>query len=74
MVRYRRNDYERTAVRNCSINLLSMSRRVGQRIEDSGSGRELRERGYEQDVQYCSQVVDTHPVVPILQDNHFISY
>lgn len=40
-------------------------------IWDCGSGRELRERGYEQDVQYCSQLNVTD-VVPIMKEGRFI--
>lgn len=42
-------------------------------IWDCGSGRELRERGYEQDVKYCFQI-DVSDVVPILHENRFIKY
>lgn len=45
--------------------------RIKELIWDCGSGRELRERGFESDVEYCSQV-DISSVVPILQENHFI--
>jgi 2-phosphosulfolactate phosphatase len=41
-------------------------------IWDSVSGRELRERGYEQDVIHCSQV-DIYTSVPILHNNKFIN-
>lgn len=42
--------------------------KMGELIWDSASGRELRERGYEQDVLHCSQV-DTTAAVPILTGN-----
>ncbi|MFC3790337.1 2-phosphosulfolactate phosphatase [Paenibacillus sp. GCM10012307] len=45
--------------------------KISELIWDSASGRELRERGYEQDVIHCSQV-DITTVVPILHENKFI--
>jgi 2-phosphosulfolactate phosphatase len=39
-------------------------------IWDCGSGRELRQRGYEQDVLHCSQL-DTTEAVPILVNGRF---
>lgn len=45
--------------------------KISELILDSASGRELRERGYVQDVIHCSQV-DITTVVPILHDNKFI--
>lgn len=39
-------------------------------IKDCGSGRELRERGYGSDVDYCLQI-DQSKAVPILRENHF---
>lgn len=47
--------------------------KIQELIWDCGSGRELRERGYKQDVVYCSQV-DISKVVPILQGNCFKSF
>jgi len=41
-----------------------------QLIWDCGSGRELRERGYEDDVRHCGRL-DTTDAVPILLDGHF---
>jgi 2-phosphosulfolactate phosphatase len=40
-------------------------------VWDSGSGRELRGRGYEDDVSYCSQLNVTG-IVPIMKDGRFI--
>lgn len=40
-------------------------------IRDCASGRELRERGYEQDVIHCSQR-DVTTMVPVLKENRFI--
>ncbi|WP_227397088.1 2-phosphosulfolactate phosphatase [Jeotgalibacillus aurantiacus] len=42
-------------------------------IYDCGSGRELRERGFEADVHFCSQL-NKDNVVPILNKDHFIKY
>jgi 2-phosphosulfolactate phosphatase len=39
-------------------------------IWDCGSGRELRQRGYEEDVKYCSQF-DIYQAVPLLVENQF---
>lgn len=41
-----------------------------QLIWDCGSGRELRERGYEDDVRHCGRL-DITDAVPILLDGHF---
>ncbi len=45
--------------------------KIQQLIWDSASGRELRERGYEQDVIHCSQL-DHMNIVPVLRDNKFV--
>ena len=45
--------------------------RIKDLIWDCGSGRELRERGYEDDVRYCSQLNVTE-IVPIMKDGRFI--
>jgi 2-phosphosulfolactate phosphatase len=42
-------------------------------IWDSGSGRELRKRGFAEDVEHCSGL-NVYQSVPILKDNHFVSY
>ncbi|MFD1888234.1 2-phosphosulfolactate phosphatase [Paenibacillus wenxiniae] len=44
---------------------------VQQLIWDSASGRELRERGHEQDVIHCSQLNQMN-IVPVLRDNRFV--
>lgn len=44
--------------------------KLSELIAGCGSGRELIERGYGQDVRYCSQI-DVSSVVPVLRDNHF---
>jgi 2-phosphosulfolactate phosphatase len=45
--------------------------RIKELIWDSASGRELRERGYEQDVMHCSQVDISHNV-PMLYKERFV--
>ena len=50
---------------NSSVN------RLKDLIWDCGSGRELRERGFEEDVRYCSQLNVTE-IVPIMKDGRFI--
>lgn len=42
-------------------------------IWESGSGRELRERGFAADVKHCSRL-NVYQTIPILKENHFISY
>ncbi|MFB3162080.1 2-phosphosulfolactate phosphatase [Neobacillus sp. 179-J 1A1 HS] len=42
-------------------------------IWDSGSSRELRERGFAADVEHCSRL-NVYQSVPILKDNHFVLY
>ena len=46
--------------------------KLGELIWDSASGRELRERGFEQDVIHCSKV-DISKAVPILHENRFVN-
>jgi 2-phosphosulfolactate phosphatase len=41
-------------------------------IWECGSGRELRERGFAEDVMYCSRLNDCQ-TVPILNKDHFVS-
>lgn len=40
---------------------------------ESGSGRELREFGYPQDVEHCAQV-NTHETVPYMENDWLITY
>lgn len=49
----------------------SSENRLKELVWDSGSGRELRERGYEDDVRYCSQL-NVSGIVPIMKDGRFI--
>ncbi|WP_322922824.1 2-phosphosulfolactate phosphatase [Paenibacillus campi] len=45
--------------------------RIPQLLWESASARELRERGYEQDVVHCSQI-DRMTIVPVLQAQKFM--
>jgi len=45
--------------------------RLAELVWDSASGRELREKGYEQDVLYCAQT-DISGVVPVLRGGRFV--
>ncbi len=45
--------------------------RIQELLWDCASGRELRERGYEQDVIHCSQI-DVTTTVPLLQGDRFV--
>lgn len=57
----------------CSGAFKSTESRLKELVWDSGSGRELRERGYEEDVHYCSQLNLTD-IVPVLKEGRFIIY
>ena len=46
--------------------------KLGELIWDCASGRELRERGFEQDVIHCAKA-DTSQAVPILHENRFVN-
>ncbi|CAH1195884.1 putative 2-phosphosulfolactate phosphatase [Paenibacillus auburnensis] len=50
----------------------SSGHRIRDLIWESASGRELRERGYEDDVTYCCQA-DISYAVPVLQENRFVN-
>lgn len=49
----------------------SVEHKIHQLIWESGSGSELRQRGFESDVKHCSRL-DTTDTVPMLKDGHFI--
>lgn len=55
----------------CAGAFKSSESRLRELVWDSGSGRELRERGYEEDVKFCSQLNVTS-IVPIMKDGRFI--
>ncbi|MGV3489165.1 MAG: 2-phosphosulfolactate phosphatase [Tuberibacillus sp.] len=40
-------------------------------IWECGSGRELREKGFEEDVRHCSRL-NVYDTVPLLKSNHFV--
>jgi 2-phosphosulfolactate phosphatase len=42
-------------------------------IWDCGSGRELRERGFGDDVKHCSRL-NAYQTVPVLKNNHFVRF
>jgi 2-phosphosulfolactate phosphatase len=48
------------------------NQKIEELIRDCGSGRELRERGFEADVRHCSRLNGNH-TVPILHKDHFVS-
>lgn len=45
--------------------------KLDQLIWDCGSGRELRERGFEADVRHCSRL-NVYQTVPVLNNDHFV--
>jgi 2-phosphosulfolactate phosphatase len=47
--------------------------RLAELIWDSGSGRELRERGFEADVIHCSHL-NAIEIVPLYNGDHFVKY
>jgi 2-phosphosulfolactate phosphatase len=57
----------------CAGAFKSSESRLRELVWDSGSGRELRERGYEEDVKFCSQLNLTD-IVPVLKEGRFIIY
>jgi 2-phosphosulfolactate phosphatase len=59
-------DVCRAAFASCQHNLTEL-------ISKSGSGRELIERGFEADVEFCRQL-NTHTEVPVLLDGCFTDY
>lgn len=56
----------------CAGAYVSSAGRIQELIWDCGSGRELRERGYEEDVRFCSRL-NVSDIVPILKDGRFIA-
>ncbi|TQR21596.1 2-phosphosulfolactate phosphatase [Psychrobacillus vulpis] len=46
--------------------------KINELIWDCGSGRELRERGFETDVKHCSRL-NVYQTVPLLKKDHFVS-
>jgi 2-phosphosulfolactate phosphatase len=55
----------------CAGAFIHSKDRLERLIWDCGSGRELRERGYGEDVKYCSQLNVTG-IVPVMKDGRFI--
>jgi 2-phosphosulfolactate phosphatase len=56
----------------CNHAFQSTNHKIQQFIWDSGSGRELRQRGFENDVIHCSRL-DHYSSAPKLMGNHFRS-
>ena len=50
----------------------SAKQKIKELIWNSGSGRELRARGFEEDVIHCSRL-DAYQTVPILNKDHFVA-
>jgi 2-phosphosulfolactate phosphatase len=46
--------------------------KINEIIWECGSGRELRQRGFEADVTHCS-IFNVYETVPLLNHDHFIS-
>ncbi|WML56164.1 2-phosphosulfolactate phosphatase [Neobacillus sp. PS2-9] len=57
----------------CMTSFLHSKDKLNNFIWDCGSGRELRKRGYEADVNHCSRL-NVYPTVPLLNKDHFIEY
>jgi 2-phosphosulfolactate phosphatase len=56
----------------CIGAFLQVKPKVEELIWNCGSGRELRERGFEADVKHCSHL-NIYQTVPILKVNHFVT-
>ena len=56
----------------CIGAFLHTKQKINELIWECGSGRELRERGFEADVKHCSQL-NVFQTVPILHKDHFVS-
>lgn len=57
----------------CMASFLHSKVKLGEVIWDCGSGRELRGRGFEEDVKHCSRL-NVYQTVPVLNQDHFIEY
>jgi 2-phosphosulfolactate phosphatase len=56
----------------CNFSFLSVREKLEDLIWDCGSGRELRKKGYEEDVTYCSRL-NLYNTVPVFVKDHFES-
>lgn len=54
----------------CNFSFLSVREKLEDLIWDCGSGRELQQKGYDEDVKYCSRL-NVYNTVPILVKDHF---
>ncbi|WP_413300059.1 2-phosphosulfolactate phosphatase [Bacillus sp. 1P10SD] len=57
----------------CMISFLHSIDNLNNLIWDCGSGRELRGRGFETDLDHCSRL-NVYQTVPLLNKDHFIEY
>jgi 2-phosphosulfolactate phosphatase len=57
----------------CTTAFLHAKHIIDEFIWDCGSGRELREKGFESDVTHCSRL-NVYQTVPVLCRDHFIEY
>lgn len=57
----------------CRISFQHSKQNIEDMIWDCGSGRELREKGFESDVKHCSHL-NAYRTVPILSKDHFIDW
>ncbi|MFD1735464.1 2-phosphosulfolactate phosphatase [Bacillus salitolerans] len=55
----------------CMAGFLSVREKIEDVIWECGSGRELRERGFDADVKHCIRL-NTYKTVPMLQDGYFV--
>ncbi|MGD6871858.1 2-phosphosulfolactate phosphatase [Sutcliffiella horikoshii] len=56
----------------CIGAFLNTKQKINELIWECGSGRELRERGFEADVEHCSRL-NVYQTVPLLHKDHFVS-
>ncbi|MGG3564805.1 2-phosphosulfolactate phosphatase [Neobacillus rhizosphaerae] len=57
----------------CMTSFLHSKDKLNDLIWDCGSGRELRGRGYEADVNHCCRL-NVYQTVPLLNKDHFVEY
>lgn len=57
----------------CATSFLQAKQNINEFIWDCGSGRELREKGFDSDVTHCSRL-NVYQTVPVLCRDHFIEY
>lgn len=57
----------------CMTSYLSIKQKIDSLMWHCGSGRELREKGFQSDVEHCSRL-NVYQTVPVLDKDHFIEY